>query len=486
MAVKLKPAAGEKTAGWYDLSPTVRRVVAGGLIGAPVGAGVGYLKSRSSDDKHPIRDSAVGALLGAGVGSGAGLLLDRMRPVRAAPSRAEADFHVGAVTRSLDQDYGSTVSVDPSQLVFRSPVSGKGRIYGHEPGSPYHNLALGSDPPHRFVHIQHPEFSGSLARDSASRPIHSSPIFIGPSGSKRELGHLAVNPDALVSSDVKRAVARHILDQGKELPVVRLPLEYSGSLQHDRKVSAEVNEMRRLLRAKAGDLPRREKIAEKVQTRGRIKQATIESNQVRAGTPVVGSLKRFERKLLPGDIIISKIGDPKRALGGSKILSGTIKAYDALSGAKHPGWGHTALYVGDGKIQHLYDEKLRRGSVVDSSPNPGTSILVKDSLNILDTQGYDLLALRPRSGGEQAVATLNELSKQPLTMTSGKFVRNLLRTGLTPVGGDSLQDAVCSGVIGAAFPPDAIAASRKPFSIRPKDMLESRKLRHLVAYENQT
>lgn len=215
-----------------------------------------------------------------------------------------------------------------------------------------------------------------------------------------------------------------------------------------------------------------------------IKQATIESKQVRAGTPVVDSLNLFERKLLPGDIILSKIGDPNRAPGSSKALSGTIKAYDVLSGAKHPGWGHTALYVGDGKIQHLYDKKFRRKTLVDSSPDAGASIIVKDTLNVFDTQGYDLLALRPKSGGEQAVATLNELAKRPLTMTSGKFVRNLLRTGLTPIGGKDPHDAVCSGIIGAAFPPNAIDASRKPLSLRPKDMLESRKVKHLVAYEN--
>jgi hypothetical protein len=108
---------------------------------------------------------------------------------------------------------------------------------------------------------------------------------------------------------------------------------------------------------------------------------------------------------------------------------------------------------------------------------------VVDSIDTLKQQGYDVAAVRPRIAPAQVQAAtekMREFAADPVDITIGKFTRNMLRTGLTPFGGSSVKDAVCSGIIGAAYPKPL--ADRKPYSMRPKDFMESRKVTHVVGF----
>jgi len=234
----------------------------------------------------------------------------------------------------------------------------------------------------------------------------------------------------------------------------------------------------RKAKAKMGD-PAREAVRQIMKPRpGYVKTATIEEKQLRKGTPVAVSFDEFRKRLRPGDVILTKPSEAADLESKDRALRGTVKFYDWLSGAKHPGWTHTALYLGDGQIAHLHDKKLQRGTL--KPMGEGINRVVQDKLDVFRHQGYDLAAIRPRVGAASAVQQMKAFSDDPVDISVGKFTRNLIRTGLTPFGGKAQQDAVCSGIVGAAF--SEPLAKRKPFSMRPKDFLESKKVDHVVGF----
>jgi len=212
-----------------------------------------------------------------------------------------------------------------------------------------------------------------------------------------------------------------------------------------------------------------------------VKAASIEPRQLRAGTPIVGDFDTFAERLKPGDVLLTKPSEHAKLESSDRALKGAVKVYDWLSGAKHPGWAHTALYLGDGQIAHLHDKKLRRGRLV--SMGEGINRVVTDKLDVFKAQGYDIAAVRPRvkpSVAQSAATQMREFAATPADISMGKFTRNILRTGLTPLSGASVRDAVCSGIVGEAFPTPL--AKRPAFSMRPKDFLESKKVQHVVGY----
>ena len=83
------------------------------------------------------------------------------------------------------------------------------------------------------------------------------------------------------------------------------------------------------------------------------KIAALEQGQVRSKTPLVHDFTTLRKKLRPGDIIFTK-----PSLKGSSALDSVVSIYDKLTGAKHPGWIHGALYLGDGKVGHLHNKKV--------------------------------------------------------------------------------------------------------------------------------
>lgn len=203
------------------------------------------------------------------------------------------------------------------------------------------------------------------------------------------------------------------------------------------------------------------------------KMAAIAAGQVRRGTKTLGSFDDFSKRLRRGDVIVTK----PSARGRGSILSPLIAAYDKATSAKHPGWIHTAVYLGDGKIGHLDDKKLKRRGIKEGPPSLG-----QDQVDLFGRAGYDLLALRPKSEevAERAATRMDHLSSQGHTSSSGKYLKNLLRTGFNRPG-EGIKDAVCTGIVGDAFR-GARLSKRDPLVMRPKDFLESGKLRHAVAY----
>lgn len=203
------------------------------------------------------------------------------------------------------------------------------------------------------------------------------------------------------------------------------------------------------------------------------KAAAISPKQLRAGTPVVDSFEEFKAQLKPGDVILTKPG--ARAEPRDRALKGVLKAYDWLSGAKHPGWTHTALYLGKGQIGHMYETKMERGRVVPLGANK----VVVDRVDAIRQNDYDMVAVRPEEGGREAVKRMKAFAELSPPIPIKNYPKGLIRTGLTPFKG-TIEDAVCSGIVGEAFPKPL--ANRAAFSMRPKDFMESKKVQHVVGY----
>lgn len=207
------------------------------------------------------------------------------------------------------------------------------------------------------------------------------------------------------------------------------------------------------------------------------KAATIERGSLKRGTPMAKSFEDFKRRLKPGDVLLTKPSH-QTDRWEDRTLRRIVDVYDKGTDAKYPGWIHTGLYMGDGQIGHLYNRKLHRGKLREiESPR-----VLQDHVDVLDHERFDVTAVRPKSRAEAraAVKQMRAFVKDSTPISIPRFVKNLARTGLTDYGGDAARDAVCTGIVGEAFPKPL--KKRKPWSTRPKDIMESRRLQHVVGY----
>ncbi len=203
-----------------------------------------------------------------------------------------------------------------------------------------------------------------------------------------------------------------------------------------------------------------------------LKTASIEQGDVRRGTPTTHSLRDFQARLRPGDIIMTKPGS-----SGKSILTPIVRAHDALVGAKHPGWIHAAVHTGRGEVAHLDDKKLAKNErVIKQIPQVGRS-----RISLFDKSGYDMVALRPRSGTQDAVKRIGQIADSGVKMPAPRYLANLARTGGLLGPGEDFSDAVCTGIVGAAYE-KAPLSKRNPLVMRPHDFMESHKVKHVLAY----
>jgi hypothetical protein len=212
------------------------------------------------------------------------------------------------------------------------------------------------------------------------------------------------------------------------------------------------------------------------------KVAAITPMQLREGTPHVGSFEEFRKGLKPGDVILTKPNEVAKTSPQDVALRRTVRFYDAFTYSKHPGWAHTAMYLGDGRIAHLNDHKLEGKQIVPIK-GAGTGYVLEDNVNFFKHQGYDLAAVRPKISPEeaqQAVENMRHFAANPRSATLTEYAKNLIRTGFSPSGGRKTTDAVCSGIIGEAYP--TRLSDRARFSMRPKDFMESHKVTHVMGY----
>jgi len=214
---------------------------------------------------------------------------------------------------------------------------------------------------------------------------------------------------------------------------------------------------------------------------GKEKTGAIEPHQARKGTPITENWREFKTALKPGDIVFTKslkIRTQTTGQAAADALVPTVALYDMATKAKHPGWVHGAMYLGKGRIGHLANEELKRGKPVVRTPT-----ISKGSLELFHKNDqFDVLAVRPRRDMTAAVQEMDRITAKPTVVPMPKYVKNFLATGFRATGGKSPTDAVCIGVIGAAMK-DTLPTKRSPYRLRPKDILEDRRIGHLIGYQ---
>ena len=214
------------------------------------------------------------------------------------------------------------------------------------------------------------------------------------------------------------------------------------------------------------------------------KLAFLEEKHTRKGTEQTRSLAAFKRALKPGDIILAKANAQDGGDFAGDVFQNVINAYDLVTGTKHPGWLHSALYAGDGKVIHFNDKKLARRkkrSVLNMTPQ-----VIEDTLEVFPASKKDLLLLRPKVTGEQAQRAVGRLKARVGEKWAPRsYIKNLVRAGVLPEKKERAATTgdLCTGYIGWAYGPEVkFTGDRASVHLRPKDLVESKKVDHVLAF----
>lgn len=187
--------------------------------------------------------------------------------------------------------------------------------------------------------------------------------------------------------------------------------------------------------------------------------------------PVFTDFEEFKKKLEPGDIIMTK--DPGLAINPYTML---IRAFTGSP------WGHSALYVGDGKVQHISRVRKSTGETV-----PGTDVMMREhSVDTLSKKPYDFIALRPTLSKKERL----EAIERTKALGKPKFsYHDFLQLGYFPWGKtdvnelaaqnkrkelrEKLDKMTCAGAVALAYPQINFRKGKSALFTRPSDFLNS-------------
>ena len=208
------------------------------------------------------------------------------------------------------------------------------------------------------------------------------------------------------------------------------------------------------------------------------KLAGFVEKDLREDTPVVTNFKDFQKKLEPGDIILSKERPEKQSFRGAR------KFYDWWTGSR---WIHAAMYTGNGKVTHSYPS-LEKG---DGRPSTFRELFDQSkvrhghSLRTLSDTGNDFIVVRPDLPKAQRTAAAKRIkSMQGLPYSPVDF----LRTGFArrgPKKGDEeslTRSAICTGAVSAAYPKVNFNPKYSRRFLRGEDFLRSSKVKGVAAF----
>jgi len=203
-----------------------------------------------------------------------------------------------------------------------------------------------------------------------------------------------------------------------------------------------------------------------------LKWADIKDKQVKRNTPVLSDLPEFVNRLKPGDIIVTKPSD--RSSGDAGGIFAPI--ISAVTGSP---WVHTSVYVGGGKVTHLYS------GVTDKSRGSLKDMRVRtQSLKSVSRLGNDFLALRPKvdeKAKQEAVKRINSLKGTPVD------VIGFLRAGFLPGKRNKElkrpDEVICTGATAFAYPDIDWRKGKSSLYTRAVDFVKNRKVKEIAAYD---
>lgn len=177
----------------------------------------------------------------------------------------------------------------------------------------------------------------------------------------------------------------------------------------------------------------------------------MEAGEKRAGASIAEpKLKDFQARLKPGDILLTRAVHPTLM---SKIISGV----------QHSDFGHSALYVGGGRV---IDTRNRGEGVIQTS---------LDDIYNKWGGGRDIRAYAPRATEEQrsrAIARAKELVGTPYnTLGAARLLLPAAKNkGVDP---GAPKKVICSELIARAYPDLPFAAEKHRAHVLPVDIAKS-------------
>lgn len=210
------------------------------------------------------------------------------------------------------------------------------------------------------------------------------------------------------------------------------------------------------------------------------KMALVTSTMIDRGTPVMGSVTELEKKLRPGDIVLTKA-----SLGKKDFVTKTISAIQKLRSGdkKAPSeWTHASLYMGDGKLRHAYT------GVQGGQAGKGTAKVRDHSLgNLANAVGRDLLILRPNVSKEESAKAVKRsrvfLGRKYDTLAALRAGAWKKKKSKDETIIDKLPaKTICTGLIGYAYPQIQFSKKNSIFTLLPSEIGANDKLKQIAAY----
>lgn len=180
-------------------------------------------------------------------------------------------------------------------------------------------------------------------------------------------------------------------------------------------------------------------------------------------------LDQFQKKLKLGDIIVTKPAEDAKG-----FLSGAISK---ITGSP---WTHSGLYLGSGKVVHMYPG-------IQGKSTTGMHGLKVHSLKSLRNIDRGLLALRPHA----SLKKRKQASKFIQNMKDVKFsFSDLLHAGFLPgkkknQQPEKIHAAICSGIVALAYPHIDFRKGKSPLHVRPSDFVKSRATKLIAQFEKK-
>jgi hypothetical protein len=217
-----------------------------------------------------------------------------------------------------------------------------------------------------------------------------------------------------------------------------------------------------------------------------LEKIALSSEDVPAETPITTSTAELVAAMQPGDIIATKLtkaplwSNPKRTEWFQRI-KGAPKDL-----AK---WTHLGVYVGDGKLRHIYPPFKQDGRLGLASD----SLLRDQSIRKLERIGREFLVMRPQTSDEIKQEAVHRSEEIKGTTTYNTL--DMLRAGFWSGEGekgeakkmspDEMKKAICTAVPAYAYPTFDFGHGKSIKTLMPSDVLVHRKLTPIIAYSDE-
>lgn len=203
-----------------------------------------------------------------------------------------------------------------------------------------------------------------------------------------------------------------------------------------------------------------------------LKIAAIRSTDTRRGTPIVSNLSSLEKRMRPGDIILTKPGDAVRP------FMDNLTAW--WLGNR---WTHAGVYTGNGNVTHLYENLQGR-----KFQGMDTAKVREHKPETLAAMNRDMLILRPKVPKEEkqeAVLRAKAMRGTPFKATDilrAAFFRRTLPTDRAEAVPKSV---ICTAIPAFAYPRRLFSKRYSRTTLNPRDYYDSPLVKHIAAFSEE-